>query len=138
MGTIADSGAGENPALAILETVAEYRAAARKIATADLPLHGPDSKFVAVVELAGTLHDLGDLTLREWCREVIWRETREALWGWVAPLVEDGGRLPYEQRVRLFVREGLRDCPVCGRRFGPGIVREREIEAEAARGEAGA
>lgn len=107
----------------ILERVAMYKGAARRIVEADGPMDGPNGKLYAVASLAEILKSETDLVVREWCREAIWREVREPLYDWRAPLIEEP-RLPYAERIRLFVIAGYRDCPTCGERFKPGAWRD--------------
>ena len=107
----------------ILATIARYRAVARAIVEREGPLAGPHGKALAIVRLAETLRDEPDVVVREWARETVWREVRDLL-GYVQPLIDDGPRLPYAERVRLFVRAGRRACPVCGERFKPGAWRD--------------
>jgi hypothetical protein len=115
-------GASEPAPDPILVTIAGYRQAARAIVEANAPLAGSHGKALAIVKLAETLREIEDRVVREWSREAIWREVRDLL-GWTPPLVEEP-RLPYAERVRLFVTAGYRDCPCCGRRMEPASIRE--------------
>lgn len=105
----------------IFSTIARYRRAARRIVERPGPLAGPHGKAVAIVRLAEALGRERDPAIREWSREAVWREVRDLV-GWEPPLVEEP-RLPHAERVRLFVREGYRDCPVCGEPLKPGAWR---------------
>jgi hypothetical protein len=107
---------------AVFATIARYRRAARCIVERPGPLAGPHGKALAIVKLARTLADVPDVTIREWAREAIWREVRDLL-GWIPPLVEEP-RLPFAERLRLFVIAGYRHCPCCGRPWDPASMRE--------------
>jgi hypothetical protein len=106
-----------------LLTVARYRDAARRIVEREGPMSGPNGKSVAILRLAETLRDEPDPVVREWAREAIWREVRGLL-GWRPALDDEEPRLPHGERIRLAVRAGYRDCPLCGERFKPGAWRE--------------
>lgn len=106
----------------VLEVVARYRLAARRILEAPGELAGPHGKYLALVRLVRVIDAEPDRVVRAWAREAVWRDVR-LLFGWRAPLIDDDPRLPYDERVRLLVRAGYRDCPVCGERFKPGAWR---------------
>jgi hypothetical protein len=85
-------------------------------------MSGQSGKPAAILRLVRLFEGEDDPTVREWCREAVWREVRDIL-GWEPPIFEQP-RLPYKERVRLFVIAGYRTCPCCGRRMEPAAARE--------------
>jgi hypothetical protein len=89
-----------------LAKVAEYRAAAKRAATADRPVR---RKCAALLNLRELAVSEPDVTVRAWAEATIWREAAPFLSGRQASPAGDA----YERAVRRLRAKGYVNCPRC-------------------------
>jgi hypothetical protein len=106
----------------VLEVIARYRAAARRILEAPGDLAGPRGRYLALVRLVQRIDAEPDRVVRAWAREAVWRDVRH-LFAWRPEIDDHTPPLRHDERVRLMVRAGYRECPIGGCRLGPGALR---------------